>query len=105
MRYLNKFPSEAQVRDHIIPLLEDDEQNLNIRLKKFEPYMLEILMSDEFDPSPAEHILAAFRVLDQEGKGFIAKDVMRNLLTTMVINFREKEYNSFEDFAIDKSRQ
>ncbi len=52
------------MRDYIIPKLEDDELNDSIKLEKFEPFMLEVMMSDEFDPSPAEHLLAAFKVLD-----------------------------------------
>ena len=55
------------------------------------------------EPDPAEYLLAAFRVLDPEGKGFIERDIMKNLLMTMGINFREEEYNDFEAFALDKS--
>jgi len=40
------------------------------------------LLSNEFEPNPAEHLLAAFRILDPEGKGYIKKDVMHQLLTT-----------------------
>ena len=68
MRYLNQFPSEAQVIDYIIPKLEEDEPSDYIKLTKFEPFMLEVLIKNEFEPSPAEHLLAAFKVLDTEGK-------------------------------------
>ena len=44
--------------------------------------MLQVLMNNEFEPAPAEHLLAAFRILDPEGKGYIKKDVMKYLLTT-----------------------
>jgi Ca2+-binding EF-hand superfamily protein len=35
MRYLGHFPSEAQVRDHVLPEIEDDEPSENISYKKF----------------------------------------------------------------------
>ena len=53
--------------------------------------------------APAEHLLAAFRVLDPEGKGYIRKDVMNTLLTTKGIPLRTREKNMFENFALDKS--
>ncbi len=62
--------------------MEDDEPSDYIKYEKFEPYMLQVLMNNEFEPAPAEHLLAAFRILDPEGKGYIKKDVMHQLLTT-----------------------
>lgn len=47
MRYLGQFPSEAQVRDAILPevnlslsQIEEDEPLETIKYSKFEPYML-----------------------------------------------------------------
>lgn len=47
MRYLGQFPSEAQVRDAILPevyteiiQIEEDEPIDAIKYSKFEPYML-----------------------------------------------------------------
>ena len=102
MRYFNQFPSEAQVIDYIIPKLEDDEPSDYIKLTKFEPYMLEVLEKNEFEPSPAEHLLAAFRVLDTEGKGRIPFDVLKNLLMNEGIPFRDEEITSFENYVSDK---
>ena len=105
MRYLNQFPSEAQVIDYIIPKLEDDEPSDYIKLAKFEPFMLDVLEKNEFEPNTAEHILAAFRLLDSEGKGRIPYDVLKNLLCTEGIPFREEEITSFENYALDKSQK
>ena len=105
MRYLLQFPSEAQIRDHILDELEGDEPSDYIKFDKFEPYMLKVLTTNEFEPNPAEHLLAAFRVLDPEGKGCIRKDVMHELLTTKGIPLRPREYDSFISFAQDKSGQ
>ena len=99
MRYLLQFPSEAQIRDYIIEKLEGDEPSDYIKYDKFEPYMLDVLMVNEYEPNPAEHLLAAFRVLDPEGKGYIKKDVMKELLTTKGIHLRPREYELFITFA------
>ena len=103
MRYLLQFPSEAQIRDYIIDQLEGDEPSDYIKYDKFEPYMLQVLLTNEYEPNPAEHLLAAFRVLDPKGEGFIRKDVMKELLTTKGIHLRPREYFNFINFAQDKS--
>ena len=77
----------------------------NIKYEKFEPYMLQVLMINEYEPNPAEHLLAAFRVLDPKGEGTIRKDVMKELLVTKGIPLRPREYESFETFAIDPTGQ
>ncbi len=64
MRYLLQFPSEAQVRDYIIDKVADDEPSDYIKYEKFEPYMLQVLMSNEFEPATAERLLDAFKILD-----------------------------------------
>ncbi len=103
MRYLNQYPSEAQVRDYIIPKLEEDEPSDYIKYEKFEPYMLQVLQNNEFEPAPAEHLLAAFRILDPEGKGYIKKDVIEVLLKTKGISLRKKELEDFISFGLDKT--
>ena len=103
MRYLLQFPSEAQIRDHIIDELEGDEPSDYIKYTKFEPYMVNVMISNEFEPAAGEVLIAAFRVLDPMGIGHIKKDVMKELLTTMGIPLRPREYEYFEAFALDKS--
>ena len=78
----------------IIPKLEDDEPSDDIKLNKFEAFMLEVLMTDEYDPSPPEHILAAFKVLDPEGKGYIDKEILKWMIMDphMGIGFWDEEY-------------
>ena len=96
MRYLMQYPSEAQVRDHIIDLLEDDEPSDYIKYENFEKYMIDVLIKNEYEPNPAEHLMAAFKCLDPEGKGYIRRDVMEQLLTSKGIPLRSREYSSFE---------
>ena len=103
MRYLLQFPSEAQVRDHIITALEQDEPSKNVVNEKVEPYLVGVLMKNEFEPAPAEHLLAAFRILDPQGTGKISLDVMKELLTTKGIPFRKEEIDAFSRYAMDKT--
>ena len=103
MRYLLQFPSEAQVRDYIIVKLEDDEPSQFVKQEKVEAFMVNVLMTNEFEPAPAEHLLAAFRIMDPEGTGKIRYDVLRELLTTKGIPLRNAEISSFEKFALDKT--
>jgi len=91
------------VRDYILDVLEDDEPSDTIKYEKFEAYLLDVLNKNEYEPNPAEHLIAAFKVLDPEGKGYIRKDVMKNLLTTQGIKFRPREYYNFENYGLDKS--
>lgn len=74
-----------------------------IKYEKFEPYMLQVLENNEFAPAPAEHLLAAFRVLDPEGRGVIKKEVIETLLKTKGIAFRKDELESFLKYAVDSS--
>jgi len=60
-------------------------------------------MNNEFEPSPAEHLLAAFRCLDPTNSGRIRIDVIEELLTTKGIPLRQKEYEPFILFAQDKT--
>ena len=103
MRYLLQFPSEAQVRDYIIVKLEDDEPSQFVKQEKVEAFMVNVLMTNEFEPAPAEHLLAAFRIMDPEGSGKITIDILRELLTTKGIPLRNAEIMSFEKFALDKT--
>ena len=100
MRYLLQFPSEAQVRDYIIDKVADDEPSDFIKYEKFEPYMLQVLMTNEFEPASAERLLDAFKILDPQGLGYVRKDVMHQLLTTRGIPFRFKEHEDFKIFAV-----
>ena len=49
MRYLLQFPSEIQITDYIIDILEGDEPSDYIKFEKFEPYMLECLKKNEYE--------------------------------------------------------
>ena len=64
MKYCLQFPSEAQVRDSIIPALEQDEPSTRVLTEKVEPLVAGYLLKNEFEPANAERLLAAFRLMD-----------------------------------------
>ena len=91
------------MRDYIIEQLEEDEPSDYVKYEKFEKYMIPVLEKNEYEPESPEIMLQAFRVLDPEGKGYIRKDVLMNLLGTKGIQFRVKESEEFKYYAVDKT--
>ena len=67
--------------------------------------MLGVIQNKEFEPNPAEHLIAAFKVLDPENKGYIKKEIMQELMGTKGINLRPREMEYFLNYAEDKSGQ
>ena len=105
LRYCLQFPSEAQVRDIIIPELEQDEPSKHVATSKVEDFATQAMMKNEYEPAPAERLLAAFRILDPQGTGKISIEVLEELLTTKGIGFRPEEILAFKQYAIDKTGQ
>lgn len=67
----NYLKKKKQVRDAILPELEEDEVSEFIKYEKFEPYMLKVLKEKTFEMDDTETLLAAFKLLDVENKGYI----------------------------------
>ncbi|OQR93072.1 hypothetical protein ACHHYP_02945 [Achlya hypogyna] len=81
--------------------MQDDEPSTFVTYEKFEKKMLEVMYSHEYEPDSDETLMAAFRVLDPEKKGYIEADTMRELLLTKGTPFREKELEGFLHVAKD----
>ena len=101
MRYFGQFPSEAQVVDVILPEIQEDEPTKYVYYDKFEKYLLNAILTNEFDPDDSDTLMAAFRVLDPDGKGYIEVDAMKQILTQKEIKFYDSEWAEFEKFAVD----
>lgn len=102
MRYLGQFPSETDVVEVILREIQDDDPSNVVSYENFEKMMLRCLMDHEYDPDDSETLLAAFRVLDPEGRGWIDANQMREYLASGSVGFREKEMSEFLEFAKDK---
>ncbi|KAE8913247.1 hypothetical protein PF005_g30416 [Phytophthora fragariae] len=95
MRYLGAYPTEKDIIKKILPEMQEDEPSTFVTYDRFEKKMLEVLYTNEYEPDADETLLAAFRVIDTEKKGYIEAEVMRELLTTKGTPFREKEMEAF----------
>ena len=76
------------MRDTIIPELEQDEPSKHVATDKVEQFVVTAMSKNDFEPAPAERLLAAFKILDPQGTGKIPLDVLDELLTTKGIGFR-----------------
>ncbi|KDO34611.1 hypothetical protein SPRG_00674 [Saprolegnia parasitica CBS 223.65] len=101
MRYLGAYPSEKDIIKKILPEMQDDEPSTFVTYEKFEKKMLEVMYSHEYEPDSDEALMAAFRVLDPDKKGYLEADVMKELLLTKGTPFREKELEGFMHVAKD----
>ncbi|KAG7383424.1 hypothetical protein PHYPSEUDO_003664 [Phytophthora pseudosyringae] len=101
MRYLGAYPTEKDIIKKILPEMQEDEPSTFVTYYRFEKKMLEVLYTNEYEPDTDETLLAAFRVIDTEKKGYIEAEVMRELLSTKGTPFREKEMEAFLAAAKD----
>mmetsp|Transcript_5157 Transcript_5157/g.8997 ORF Transcript_5157/g.8997 Transcript_5157/m.8997 type:complete len:194 (-) Transcript_5157:61-642(-) len=108
MRYLGQFPTESDLKDKIIPELLDDDPSRDglVSYEAFEKMILRCLSDHEYDPDDSETLLAAFRVLDPEGRGYIDANMMHEHLSTRggkaADGFREREMSDFLEYAKDR---
>ncbi|KAM3625330.1 uncharacterized protein V6R79_010475 [Siganus canaliculatus] len=87
---LGCFPTEADIRDVIAEVKDDDDQEF-IHLDKFLPVMTKILLDDKFPPIPEDRLLRAFEVLDKDKKGFLQVEELTALMTQGDEPFTEEE--------------
>merc|ERR1712048_858553 len=77
-----------------------------VSFEAFEKMMLRDLSDHEYDPDDSETLLAAFRVLDPEGRGYIDSNLMHEHLSTRggkaADGFREREMSEFLKYSKDK---
>eukprot|EP00928_Gymnodinium_smaydae_P051709 TRINITY_DN35315_c0_g1_i1.p1 TRINITY_DN35315_c0_g1~~TRINITY_DN35315_c0_g1_i1.p1 ORF type:complete len:186 (-),score=46.88 TRINITY_DN35315_c0_g1_i1:74-631(-) len=108
MRYLGQFPSESDLKDSIIPEMLDFDPRSDgaVSYKAFESVFMRCYKDKEHDPADSETLLACFRVLDQEKRGFIHSDVLHEHLSTTrgkaADGFRERDMSDFLEYAKDK---
>ncbi|CAE7756574.1 Efcab2, partial [Symbiodinium pilosum] len=101
MRYLGQFPSESDLKETIIPELleEDPSRDGLVSFEAFERLMLRYLSDHTYDPDDSETLLAAFRVLDPQGHGYIDSNLMHEWLSTKggkaADFFKERETSDF----------
>lgn len=103
LRSLDIFVSDKDFVERVLVELHGDEPKPFVRYERFEEVVLRLMDSHEFDPDGSEVLMAAFRALDPEAKGYIEADRMRALLQTMgEPPFSEKEVDAFLKVAVER---
>jgi Ca2+-binding EF-hand superfamily protein len=105
MRYLGYFPSERDIVEKILPAMKGDDPTEFVLYDRFEDYMLVCMVNEDYLPASDSGLLAAFRVLDEEKKGYIDVGRLSDLLTKKGIPFRPKELTEFLTKAADSIHQ
>jgi len=62
-------------------------------------------MKEEFEPDDPEVLMAAFKVLDEEGTGVIELDLMETYITEMGIPFLAHESKEFKSFICGSEKE
>jgi|TARA_B110000003_G_C16480107_1_gene469233 calmodulin len=101
MRYLGAFPRERDVVETVLPDMMEDEPTAFVTYEKFEKKMLEVMAQNLYEADTDDIMLAAFKAIDTDGKGYIDADRMRELLSTYGTAFRPKEIDGFMSRAKD----
>uniref|UniRef100_A0A7S4FQB2 EF-hand domain-containing protein n=1 Tax=Eutreptiella gymnastica TaxID=73025 RepID=A0A7S4FQB2_9EUGL len=115
VRSLGLNPTDQQLRN-ILEEIEEDEPTGFIKYSKFEPLMLDILLTDEYRPTPKDGkempselmvrnsedlILQAFEVFDPEKKGYLDSEQLKELLTSQGEAFSNEEVIEMLNAAAD----
>uniref|UniRef100_A0A182YKV5 EF-hand domain-containing protein n=1 Tax=Anopheles stephensi TaxID=30069 RepID=A0A182YKV5_ANOST len=100
LRFLGCVPTEADVNE-VISATEFEDSNGTVHLSKFLPYVSQLIAEHKMEPAPPEKLLKAFRVLDQEGKGFVDKEYMTKLITEEGEPFTVEELEEMMAVAVD----
>ncbi|XP_065077194.1 dynein regulatory complex protein 8 [Ochlerotatus camptorhynchus] len=100
LRFLGCVPTEADVNE-VISATEFEDSNGTVHLSKFLPFVSQLIAEHKLEPAPPEKLLKAFRVLDQEGKGFVDRDYMTKLITEEGEPFTAEELEEMMAVAVD----
>ena len=104
MRYLGYFPSEKDVVQLILPKMSGEDPSSFVHFEAFEDVMLQIMVNEEYLPSTDDALLAAFRVIDEDGKGWISVNEISELLSKKGTAFRGQELAEFIQKARDPAQ-
>jgi len=104
MRYLGHFPSEKDVVQIILPKMSGEDPASFVHYETFEEVMLQVMVNEEYLPSTDDALLAAFRVIDEDGKGWISVNEISELLSKKGTAFRGQELAEFIQRARDPAQ-
>ncbi|XP_036612067.1 dynein regulatory complex protein 8 isoform X1 [Trichosurus vulpecula] len=100
IRSLGCCPSEGELHD-LIAEVEEEEPTGYIRLEKFLPMMVKVLLERRYRPIPEDLLLQAFEVLDSAKEGFLTKDELVKYMTEEGEPFTQEEMEEMLSAALD----
>ncbi|XP_074078952.1 dynein regulatory complex protein 8 isoform X1 [Macrotis lagotis] len=100
IRSLGCCPSEGELHD-LIAEVEEEEPSGYIRLEKFLPMMVTVLLERRYRPIPEDLLLQAFEVLDTGKMGFLTKEELVKYMTEEGEPFTQEEMEEMLSAALD----
>lgn len=97
MRYLGRFPSEAQIQLIMVQLLEDPNSE-TLTYDRVEQYLLDVLQSTDFMPATFEALMNCFRRWDPKNTGIIKLDKFELAIRDCKLRYTDAEIKAFVDF-------
>ncbi|XP_020837764.1 dynein regulatory complex protein 8 isoform X2 [Phascolarctos cinereus] len=110
IRSLGCCPSEGELHDLIAEdllsqvssrMVEEEEPTGYIRLEKFLPMMVKVLLERRYRPIPEDLLLQAFEVLDSAKEGFLTKEELVKYMTEEGEPFTQEEMEEMLSAALD----
>ncbi|CAL1291853.1 unnamed protein product, partial [Larinioides sclopetarius] len=95
---MGRAPTKSELEE-MSSEIEDKEYPGYFRLEKLLPPLTKILMKDLWKPASKEEIIKAFRVLDNDRKGYLEVEQIRKLFLQHGDKFPEEAIQKFLDNA------
>lgn len=97
MRYLGRFPSEAQIQLIMVQLLEDPNSE-TLTFERVEQYLLDVLQSNDFLPASYESLMSCFKRFDPKNTGMIKLDKFEIAIRDCKLRYSPEEIQTFLEF-------
>ncbi|XP_075213776.1 dynein regulatory complex protein 8 [Lycorma delicatula] len=100
LRSLGCCPSEAEVQELIVRV-EDQETSGSVHLAHFLPVVTQIITEYKLQPATPEELLAAFKTLDKDNKGYLERDFISKAMMEEGEPFTQEEVDEMMAVAIN----
>lgn len=80
LNLFGQFPTDAEIRELILPRINNGHNSSTIKYKDFEKYMLGPLLESVIDIDDTGSLLKAFQTLDSEKKKYIPLKDFKKIL-------------------------
>lgn len=102
LRIIGFTPTEAEVQD-VVSKTEFQDHPGNVHLSKFLPFIKKVINEKKLKPSTSETLLRAFRLFDNENKGYIEMKTFVTVMKTTGDVLDDEELKEMMKAAVDPS--